>query len=758
MLFRKKNSNFISCQFKVESRLVHSVGDDLVTDETSAIIELIKNSYDADANNVTVAFSVMEELSEVALEEEREERFKQVQKLKISILDDGHGMDAETFVDKWMVVSTSDKPKRRNSPSGRKMLGRKGIGRFFSAILGEQMLLETVDEVGIKTIASIDWEMFKKERLLENVVLKVATLKTNEMPHTKIEIVTDSIKLMEWDHRKLDNLIYELQKFLNPLETGKEIFNLYLNLEDFHVKYPVNRIKIEPLEIVDIFDYRIHGSVSDRGKANFHIETFSPLVTDSEAFEADVTLDKGNRYCGTIHFDLRVVNKNRNIWKKLPESLRTHPISNKYIEKDRIENLVNYSNSVLLYRGGFRIKPYGDMGNGWLKLNKLKEEYEDFCIYPEELFGFITIAPEEFSHLIEKTSRNGLKENKHYRGFLDTIGKLLVILNHKILNANQQESEVEKLESIPDTRITELQEENIDLKNVEKTSTVTLIDKQDTEQLGDFTQKIASSERLKREHIKKEIVNSKQIEEYKETLDSLIFYYGEVATGNITKTVINEIRNPLKVMNDSASYLSHYTNRISEKFDANTLNKILELSETFQKQSRYVMELITKLETLNYKKKFKPKILTFKDILENVHFIFKGELERNGIDFVVDCTSEHKVRAVEGDIMVIISNFIQGSINSLVQLKDSLKYIKIIAVEKDDKLFIDFIDNSLEIYPRFILNPEGDIAKSDFSSVRDSVGLGLYMTQLALYRNEASIEKIGTVSGNHFRCKFPKVK
>ena len=108
--------------------------------------------------------------------------------------------------------------------------------------------------------------------------------------------------------------------------------------------------------------------------------------------------------------------------------------------------------------------------------------------------------------------------------------------------------------------------------------------------------------------------------------------------------------------------------------------------------------------------------------------------------------------------MVIISNFIQGSINSLVQLKDSLKYIKIIAVEKDDKLFIDFIDNSLEIYPRFILNPEGDIAKSDFSSVRDSVGLGLYMTQLALYRNEASIEKIGTVSGNHFRCKFPKVK
>lgn len=751
----------MSSQFKVESRHIYSIGENLVIDEASAIIELIKNSYDADANNVTITFSVVEELSEI---DSAEERFRQIQKLKISVEDDGHGMDVETFVNKWMVLSTSDKSKRRNSPSGRKMLGRRGIGRFSSAILGNQMLFETVDEMGIKTIASIDWELFNQEKLLENVKVKLETIKTEEMSHTKVEIIADSIRLFEWDHRKLDNLIYELQKFLNPIDTQKDIFNIYLNLQDFLIRYPVDRIKIEPLEIVDIFDYRIYGTVSDRGKANFYIDTFSPLVTDSEGYEADIELDKGNRFCGTIKFDLRVVNKNRNIWKKLPESVRTNPMSNKYIEKNRIENLLHYSNSVLVYRGGFRIKPYGDLGNAWLKLNKLRKEYEDFSIYPEELFGFITIAPEEFSHLIEKTARNGLRENKHYRGLIDIIGKLLVILNHKIVNANQQESEVIRIDpaEVPE-EVVELQEEAIDLKNMKKESTITLVEKQNIEQLDDFTQKIASSEpkELEKEELPniepKKIPKTQQIEEYKEAIDNLIFYYGEIATSNITKTITNEIRSPLKLMNDSASYLSHYTNKISEKFDANVLNKILELSDTFQKQSKHVLDLIIKLETLNYKKKFKAKILVLKDILENVEFIFKGELERNQIDFVVDCSNDHKIKAVEADMMVIISNFIQNSINALVQLRDSLKYIKIIVTEKENKLLIDFIDNSLEIYPRFILNPEGDISKSDFSSIRDSTGLGLYMTQLALYRNEATIEKIGTVSGTHFRCQFPKV-
>jgi len=106
-------------------RHILTIGRDLIQDVYSAIAELVKNAYDADSSDVIIAF----------IASETRDRFS------IIIEDHGHGMSRDTVINKWMVPSTDDKLKRRKSPGGRIMQGRKGVGRYAASILGDDLLL-----------------------------------------------------------------------------------------------------------------------------------------------------------------------------------------------------------------------------------------------------------------------------------------------------------------------------------------------------------------------------------------------------------------------------------------------------------------------------------------------------------------------------------------------------------------------------------------------------------------------------------------
>ncbi|WP_424000127.1 ATP-binding protein [Maribacter sp. IgM3_T14_3] len=74
------------------ARLITTIGEDLIGDSYAAIIELVKNSFDADANYVDITFD-----------------YKDNSFLYIEILDDGHGMSRETILTKWLVPATDNK-------------------------------------------------------------------------------------------------------------------------------------------------------------------------------------------------------------------------------------------------------------------------------------------------------------------------------------------------------------------------------------------------------------------------------------------------------------------------------------------------------------------------------------------------------------------------------------------------------------------------------------------------------------------------
>ncbi len=134
--------------FQAEGRLLQELGERLVASPQVALVELIKNSYDADASSC-----------EVRLEEDGS---------ALVVADDGHGMNLEEFIGKWMRIATRSKAEERLSRTyKRRLTGAKGIGRFAVRSLGDHLTLCSVADdpsrgVRTKLTAQFDWAEIDK--------------------------------------------------------------------------------------------------------------------------------------------------------------------------------------------------------------------------------------------------------------------------------------------------------------------------------------------------------------------------------------------------------------------------------------------------------------------------------------------------------------------------------------------------------------------------------------------------------------------
>src|ERR1022692_2058591 len=95
-------------KLRPRARLISLIGEDLISDEPVAVVELVKNAYDADANTVTVRFEGTEPDEYLVVE------------------DDGHGMDLKTVLGTWFEPGTDRKKRSDHSPKGRIYQGAKG--------------------------------------------------------------------------------------------------------------------------------------------------------------------------------------------------------------------------------------------------------------------------------------------------------------------------------------------------------------------------------------------------------------------------------------------------------------------------------------------------------------------------------------------------------------------------------------------------------------------------------------------------------
>lgn len=143
-------------RWKFDISAFRLIGRDLITDRVTALFELVKNCYDANANVVTVHFNNVSPDS------------KGISSIVID--DDGYGMSFEDVRDKWMVIGTSSKRRNKISPSpySRRCVGEKGIGRFAVDKLGDYITIKTKKKGEKQWLTvTIDWTKYEDQAMAE---------------------------------------------------------------------------------------------------------------------------------------------------------------------------------------------------------------------------------------------------------------------------------------------------------------------------------------------------------------------------------------------------------------------------------------------------------------------------------------------------------------------------------------------------------------------------------------------------------------
>lgn len=344
-------------KFSVDTSLLFELGERLVTKPSIALAELVKNAYDADATRVNVIFDKVSELGGMMI-----------------IEDNGHGMTFEQIQDYWMRIATRGKRVRPvSSIYCRSLTGAKGIGRLAARRLGTRLTLQSIAEradgdILLKENVTVDFDWggdFSSGQDLVDV--PVSYRRTIVPPDTQtgvtllIEGVRDAWTKKEVDHFRRDLLSVQ-SPFPDITDQTKQTrgdncqpdpgfsFELIIDGSE-ELKELSGKLGDAFLETAWA---KLEGKIDAKGIAHYDINI------QQKVKEQDSLIDTTN-----VYPDLKGVNFRVYYFVYRPDfyvgsSWRTQDAS----KKGRQEG------GVRIYLDGFRVFPYGDPGDDWLRLDE----------------------------------------------------------------------------------------------------------------------------------------------------------------------------------------------------------------------------------------------------------------------------------------------------------------------------------------------------------------------------------------------------
>ena len=711
-----------SYKIKPAGRHLLTIGRDLIQDVYAAVVELVKNAYDADSPEVNIEFKANADLKGYS----------------IVISDCGHGMSRDTVIDNWMVPSTRDKLDRRRSPSGRVMQGHKGVGRYAASILGTDLLLETVTAEGEKTTVYVEWENFEEARYLDDVEILVETAEVSELRGTRLTINGDAEFLDGWNEKQFRKLRFELKKLKSPVKTalGDDGFSINLKIVDFPNVENLSET-IEPYPIFDLFDYKIAGTVTAEGKGTL---TYSIQKPRNATNEEEIPFDNsGNAdFCGELILDIRVYDRESEAIESLiGRGLKDE--SGNYVGKNQARQLLNTFNGIGVYRNGFRIRPLGDVDFDWLRLNERRIQNPSLRIGSNQVIGHVQIQSEEQSGLIEKSARDGLRENATF----------------------------DRLKEITTEVITKLEERRFDYRRKAKLGRSDYKPSQNLELLFSFEElksdirteltEIGASTKTTDKII--EIIGKDEESKNKvahEIRQAVAIYQGQATLGKIINVILHEGRRPLSYFRNQIPNLRYWRDLFQKTGDSKILEEILPVVDGIGKNAEIFVKLFSRLDPLAAGNRTAKKNLKLKKALRDTLAIFEKEIKSCKATYEVTGTENFSFPCWPQDIYAIFTNLIDNSLYWMRGKKISERKITVELVTKNSSLLhVDYRDTGPGIEPDLIASAV--IFEPQFSTKPSGTGLGLAIAGEAAARNGLELKAFESGEGAWFRLQ-PKTE
>jgi signal transduction histidine kinase len=359
--------------FVPRARLLRLIGSELISDDVVAITELVKNAHDADASFVSIQFSnVTGENGE------------------ITIRDDGHGLDLDTLLTRWMQPAGSSKGRAntRFTPAGRRVLGEKGVGRFAADKLAAGLeLVSRVRGDSDEVHAVFDWDEFDADdRMLSEVRSRWEVRHADWLDSHGTMLRLGRLRSV-WTERMFRRLCTRLARLISPFDSGKG-FRILVESDEFpHYSGEVGGgyLSVAPYRVEAEFDG--DSSVSIRingGKAARH------------------TLPEQDRpSCGPLRARLFAFD------------LETESLA-KLGPRAEVRAWLREWSGVSVYRDGFRVWPYGEPSDDWLRLDQRRVNNPVVRLSNNQVVGFVEITSDRNPELRDQTNREGLIHNQAF--------------------------------------------------------------------------------------------------------------------------------------------------------------------------------------------------------------------------------------------------------------------------------------------------------------------------------------------------------
>jgi signal transduction histidine kinase len=389
-------------RFTVDGALISRLGRELVARQETAVSELAKNAYDADASNVTMCFV---------------EAFEPGGTLLIE--DDGTGMTYEQLTDGFMRLSSQEKVRQPISTRyGRRRAGRKGIGRFAAQRLGSKLTLTTQTEDNPRAYRLvIDWSKFDGAVDLVGVPFPILQVEKTRSFGTelRIEQLSEGWRQQEIGrvYRTLMELIqpFPLTQTKAPVESGGDPgFTVQVFTEQNGVRKEVASVA---KMVFNLALAEIDAAVDENGRGTWSI-------TSTRLAFGDLDMPVGPDRDGEEAYEvLRGVKLKAYYYVWVPELFPRNQMRS-------IQEYAKDHGGIRLYRNGFRVQPYGEPLNDWLELDRSYNQR--VALNPHgnfNFFGFVEVHDPEATTFEETASREGLIQNDAYRELVDFAFKVL---------------------------------------------------------------------------------------------------------------------------------------------------------------------------------------------------------------------------------------------------------------------------------------------------------------------------------------------
>jgi len=361
--------------------ILSRLGEELNPNIDQSILELVKNSFDADARTCTVELNDTEAAGGI-----------------IRVSDDGDGMDADAIVNGWLVLGHSSRDPQKRTRLNRVPAGSKGLGRLAALRLGSSAILESRPRTakGAAYRLRIEWSDYATANVVEDVPLRVEELERRAGSSDGTDVTIENLRVAV-SRPEVKRLARSLILLADPFEDNPEGFKPILRATEFS--------DLEALVKTRYFrdaELHLNAVLDKKGRARASITDWKgkSLFTASHE-DISTAAGKPAYKCPEATFDLWAFILNSETF-----STRTSTIG-------EVREWLQFFGGVHLYQNGLRVSPYGNPGNDWLDMNLRRTQSPEERPSTNNSIGRLSVQETE-GLLIQKTDRSGFIENDSF--------------------------------------------------------------------------------------------------------------------------------------------------------------------------------------------------------------------------------------------------------------------------------------------------------------------------------------------------------